>query len=140
MRIRSTLAVLSATTLLLGSGAALGQAQGGGPGGQGAEGAAATGGGRGAGDCPGMQGGGMGGGHMMGGGMGGGHMMGAGRGGRGGGGMMGGEGMGGPMGAGAGHAMPQLPPGNEKLQMQMQAEMMQKMGEILAKYAAQVKE
>jgi hypothetical protein len=36
--------------------------------------------------------------------------------------------------------MPQLPPGNEKLQLQMQAEMMQKMGEILAKYSARVKE
>jgi len=34
----------------------------------------------------------------------------------------------------------QLPPGNEKLQLQMQAEMMQKMGEILAKYAGQIKE
>lgn len=40
---------------------------------------------------------------------------------------------------GAGHAMPQLPEGNEKLQLQMQAEMMQRMGEILAKYAAQLK-
>ena len=38
-----------------------------------------------------------------------------------------------------GHAMPQLPPGNEKLQLQMHAEVMQKVGEILAKYAAQVK-
>ncbi len=36
-------------------------------------------------------------------------------------------------------AMPQLPPGNEKLQLQMWGEMMQKMGEIAAKYAAQVK-
>ena len=36
-------------------------------------------------------------------------------------------------------AMPQLPPGNEKLQLQMWAEMMQKMGEIASKYAAQVK-
>jgi hypothetical protein len=43
------------------------------------------------------------------------------------------------MGARGGHAMPQLPPGNEKLQLQMQAEMMQRMGEILAKYAAQIK-
>jgi hypothetical protein len=34
--------------------------------------------------------------------------------------------------------MPQMPAGNEKLQMQMHAEMMQKMGEILAKYAAQL--
>ena len=39
-----------------------------------------------------------------------------------------------------GHMLPQLPPGNEKLQLQMQAEMMQKMGEIVAKYAAQIKE
>ena len=35
-------------------------------------------------------------------------------------------------------SMPQLPPGNEKLQMQMHAEMMQKMGEILSKYAAKI--
>jgi hypothetical protein len=66
-------------------------------------------------------------------------------------GMMGGGMMGGGMmnmmrgcemmmrGHGAGHAMPQLPPGNEKLQLQMHAEMMQRMGETLAKYAAQVK-
>lgn len=39
-----------------------------------------------------------------------------------------------------GSTMPQLPPGNAKLQLQMQAEMMQKMGETLAKYAAQIKE
>lgn len=38
------------------------------------------------------------------------------------------------------HGMPQLPPGNAKLQLQMHAEMMQKTGEILAKYAAQVRE
>jgi hypothetical protein len=43
------------------------------------------------------------------------------------------------MAARGGHAMPQLPPGNEKLQLQMHAEVMQKVGEILAKYAAQVK-
>jgi hypothetical protein len=43
------------------------------------------------------------------------------------------------MGARGGHAMPQLPPGNDKLQLQMHAEIMQKVGEILAKYAAQVK-
>jgi hypothetical protein len=43
------------------------------------------------------------------------------------------------MNARGGHAMPQLPPGNEKLQLQMHAEVMQKVGEILAKYAAQVK-
>lgn len=47
--------------------------------------------------------------------------------------MMGGATMGGA-------AMPQLPPGNEKLQFQMQAEMMQKMGEIAAKYADRIKE
>ncbi len=35
--------------------------------------------------------------------------------------------------------IPQLPPGNEKLQLQMQAEIMQKVGEITAKYAAQLK-
>ena len=38
------------------------------------------------------------------------------------------------------HGMPQLPPGNAKLQLQMHAEMMQRMGEVLAKYAAQIKE
>ncbi len=43
------------------------------------------------------------------------------------------------MGARGGHAMPQLPPGNEKLQLQMHAEIMQRVGEILAKYAAQSK-
>lgn len=43
------------------------------------------------------------------------------------------------MRARGGHAMPQLPPGNEKLQLQMHAEIMQKVGEILSKYAAQVK-
>jgi hypothetical protein len=43
------------------------------------------------------------------------------------------------MGARGGHAMPQLPAGNEKLQLQMHAEMMQRMGEVLAKYAAQIK-
>ena len=31
-----------------------------------------------------------------------------------------------------------LPPGNEKLQLQMRAEIMQKVGEIMAKYASQV--
>ena len=39
----------------------------------------------------------------------------------------------------SGGTMPQLPPGNEKLQLQMWGEMMQKMGEIANKYAAQVK-
>ncbi|MEO6960171.1 MAG: hypothetical protein ABI228_07365 [Burkholderiaceae bacterium] len=38
-----------------------------------------------------------------------------------------------------GHSMmPQLPPGNEKLQLKMHAEIMQKVGEIIAKYADQV--
>jgi hypothetical protein len=61
-----------------------------------------------------------------------------------GGGMMGGgNGMmqGGAMGGGMmrGHAMmPQLPAGNEKLQLKMQAEIMQKVGEVIAKYADQV--
>lgn len=50
--------------------------------------------------------------------------------------MMGGAMMGGQM---PGAAMPQLPSGNEKLQLQMWGEMMQKMGEIASKYAAQVK-
>ena len=35
-------------------------------------------------------------------------------------------------------SMPQLPAGNEKLQLEMRAEMMQKMGEILGKYAARL--
>lgn len=39
-----------------------------------------------------------------------------------------------------GGALPQLPPGNEKLEFQMHAEMMQKMGEIAAKYADKIKE
>ena len=39
-----------------------------------------------------------------------------------------------------GHTWPQLPPGNEKLQFEMQAEMMQRMGEIAAKYAARINE
>jgi hypothetical protein len=34
--------------------------------------------------------------------------------------------------------MPRLPPGHEKLQMQMEAEILQKIGEIQAKYAAQL--
>ncbi len=38
-----------------------------------------------------------------------------------------------------GGMMPQLPSGNEKLQLQMWGEMMQKMGEIASKYAAQAK-
>lgn len=39
-----------------------------------------------------------------------------------------------------GAMMPQLPPGNEKLEFQMHAEMMQKMGEIAARYADKIKE
>lgn len=67
------------------------------------------------------------------------------------GGMMGDGMMGGMMGGGQramdhrgmmGRMMmvPQMPPGNEKLQFQMQAEMMQKMGEVAAKYAERIKE
>jgi len=41
---------------------------------------------------------------------------------------------------GGGAMLPQLPPGNEKLQLQMHAEMMQKAGEVLARYASQIKE
>lgn len=36
--------------------------------------------------------------------------------------------------------VPQLPPGNEKLQAQMWAEITQKAGEIAARYAAQAKQ
>ena len=68
-------------------------------------------------------------------------------------GMMGGGAMGGDMmgmmnmmqgcNAMMGHSsamMPKMPPGNEKLEFQMHAEMMQKMGEIAAKYASQIKD
>lgn len=34
--------------------------------------------------------------------------------------------------------MPRLPPGNEKLQLQMEAEILQKIGEIQGKYASQL--
>jgi len=44
----------------------------------------------------------------------------------------------GMMGAGAMLHMPRLPAGNDKLQMQMEAEILQKVGEIQAKYAAQL--
>jgi len=44
----------------------------------------------------------------------------------------------GMMGAGAMLHMPRLPAGNDKLQMQMEAEILQKIGEIQAKYAAQL--
>lgn len=58
--------------------------------------------------------------------------------------MMSGGGMGAGMGGNMGGRMmgsgmgPRLPPGNEKLQLQMQAEIMQKVGEIIAKYAGQI--
>jgi hypothetical protein len=60
---------------------------------------------------------------------------------------MGGQGMGGMMDMmqgcrqmmqGGGHAMPHLPPGNEKLELQMHADMMKAMGDILSKYAARL--
>ena len=55
------------------------------------------------------------------------------------GGGMGGGMMGGMMGRQmSGPHLPQLPPGNEKLQLQMHAEIMQKVGEIMAKYANQI--
>lgn len=65
-----------------------------------------------------------------------------------GGGMMGGGRCGGMMGGGMMHGgmmdrmihIPMLPPGNEKLQLMMQAEILQKVGEVQAKYAAQIKE
>ncbi|MEO7854242.1 MAG: hypothetical protein ABIR94_18620 [Rubrivivax sp.] len=42
--------------------------------------------------------------------------------------------------ASASALVPTLPPGNEKLQFQMRAEMMQKMGQIAAEYADKIKE
>lgn len=59
---------------------------------------------------------------------------------------MGGQGMGGMMGMmrgcgesmGAGHGLPHFPPGNEKLELEMHADMMKAMGDILAKYAARL--
>lgn len=84
--------------------------------------------GTGAGTMQGMRSGGMKHCKMMGGGM-----MG------GGGGMMGGGMMGGGMMDRMIH-IPKLPPGNEKLQLMMQAEILQKVGEVQAKYAAQIKE
>ncbi len=47
------------------------------------------------------------------------------------------HGMGGGMMGGC-PMMGQLPPGNEKLSMQMHAEMMQSMGEIMRKYADKI--
>ncbi len=52
-------------------------------------------------------------------------------------GMIGGPMMGGHMGEMI--MLPRLPAGNEKLEMQMHAEILQKLGEIEAKYAAQLK-
>jgi hypothetical protein len=52
-------------------------------------------------------------------------------------GMMGGPMMGGQMGQMI--MLPRLPVGNEKLEIQMHAEMLQKIGEIEAKYAGQLK-
>ena len=43
-------------------------------------------------------------------------------------------------GMSGGAMVPHLPPGNEKLEFQMHAEMMQKMGEIALKYADRIKE
>lgn len=59
-------------------------------------------------------------------------------------GMMGCPMMSGARGGGAagglmgGRGLPAFPPGNEKLQMQMHAEIMQKVGEIMAKYAERI--
>ena len=39
---------------------------------------------------------------------------------------------------GMGHGMPQLPPGNEKMQLQMHADMMRAMADVLTKYAARL--
>jgi Spy/CpxP family protein refolding chaperone len=41
-------------------------------------------------------------------------------------------------GGGMGHGMPHLPPGNEKLEMQMHADMMRAMADVLTKYAARL--
>jgi len=54
-----------------------------------------------------------------------------------GGGMMGGGMMGGGM-MNHGRMMSDLPPGNEKLNLQMHAEMMQAMGAIMQKYADKI--
>ena len=42
------------------------------------------------------------------------------------------------MGVGMGHGMAHLPPGNEKLEMQMHADMMRAMADIMTKYAARL--
>jgi hypothetical protein len=44
------------------------------------------------------------------------------------------------MQGGGGHSMPHLPPGNEKLELQMHADMMRAMSDILSKYAARLPE
>ena len=63
------------------------------------------------------------------------------------GGMGSGPGMGGMMGmmqdcpmlrGGGGHGMPHLPPGNEKLELQMHADMMRAIADVLTKYAARL--
>jgi len=41
-------------------------------------------------------------------------------------------------GGGMGHAMPHLPPGNEKLELQMHADMMRAMADVLGKYVARL--
>lgn len=63
---------------------------------------------------------------------------------------MGGQGMGGMMSMmdmmqncqrmaqSRGHGLPHLPPGNEKLELQMHADMMKAMADILSKYAARL--
>jgi hypothetical protein len=49
-----------------------------------------------------------------------------------------GGGMGGGMGSGMAHGMPHLPPGNEKLEMQMHADMMRAIADVMTKYAARL--
>jgi hypothetical protein len=41
-------------------------------------------------------------------------------------------------GGGMGHGMPHLPPGNEKLELQMHADMMRAMADVMTKYAARL--
>lgn len=41
-------------------------------------------------------------------------------------------------GGGMGQGMPHLPPGNEKLELQMHADMMRAMADVLSKYAAKL--
>ena len=42
------------------------------------------------------------------------------------------------MPSGGGHGMPHLPPGNEKLELQMHADMMRAIADVLGKYAARL--